>query len=90
MSKALFNYDGKIIHFQCNPNDKMKDICKSFTIKNNMDINSLYFLYNGDKLKEDLTFEENLNKDDKERNEMYIIVKNINLEDINNFIIKLK
>ena len=92
MSKAIFTYDGTTSHIQCKPNEKMKDICNSFCKKANIDISSIYFLYGGDKLKEELTFEENLNNDDKKRNEMNIIVNKINsdLDNNNKFIIKSK
>ena len=90
MSKAIFNYDGTTTHIQCKPNETMKDICNSFCKKANIDINSIYFLYGGDKLKEELTFEENLNNDDKKRNEMNIIVNKINSDGNNNFMIKSK
>lgn len=41
-------------------------------------INSLFFLYNGDIIKDDLTFEEIINSEDKERNKIIILVKSTN------------
>ena len=60
MTEVIFYYNGITIEIQCNSNDKMKDICERFCTKSNMDINSGCFLYNGDKIKGELTLEESL------------------------------
>ena len=52
----------------------MKDICERFCTKSNIDINSGCFLYNGDKIKGELTLEESLNSEDKQRNKMNVLV----------------
>ena len=88
MSEVNFNYKGNNTIIQCNSNEKMKDICKRFITKVGIDINKVYFLYNGNKIKEELTFEENLNIDDKKRNKMNIIVNIIDNEEENKLIIK--
>ena len=82
MFEVLFDYNGKNTMIQCNLNDKMKDIFIKFGIKVEEDINSLYFLYGGKKLEEELTLEENINKEDKELNKIKIIVNEINKEEV--------
>ncbi len=54
MSEVIFSYKGNQTRIQCDENEKMKNICIRFSIKLNIDINKLYFLYNGDKLNEGL------------------------------------
>ena len=49
---------GPFIH---NPNEKIKDICKEFTKKNNMDFNSLFFVLDGTGLTEQ-NFDNPINK----------------------------
>ena len=56
MTEVMFFYNGITTEIQCNTSDKMKDICERFCSKANIDINSGCFLYNGDKIKEELTF----------------------------------
>ena len=58
----------------------MKDICNKYAIKISKDISEIVFLYNGNQLKEDLTFIEQANKYDKERNKMTILVTEIDSE----------
>lgn len=83
MSKVnvIFNLKGKNTIIQCNPNDTMKEICLKFATKENIDINNIYFIYGGEKIKENMLFSEIINSEDKLRNEMNILVNNIS--DIN-------
>jgi len=80
MFEALFYYNGNNTIVQCNLNDKMKDIFIRFSTKVEADINSLYFLYGGKKLEEELTLNENINKEDRELNKIKIIVNDIDKE----------
>ena len=50
MAEVIFIYEGRSISIQCNKNQKMKDICNNLSIKINIDLNSLIFLYGGNKL----------------------------------------
>ena len=45
----------------------MKDICLKFSFKINIDITSLYFLYGGEKINLNLTFEQLANSIDKNK-----------------------
>jgi len=52
----------------------MKEICYKFSSKINININSLYFIYNGNQINENLTFKEQANSLDNNRNQMNILV----------------
>ena len=71
---------------QCNKNEKIKDIINKFIIKTQIDNNSVYYLYKGNKINEELEIEK-LNED---INNIKIIVNKINEENKNNNIIKSK
>ena len=70
MAKVVFSLDGKETHIQCLKEDKMKDICNKFSSKINININFLYFLYNGNQINLELTFKEQVNSFDNNRNQM--------------------
>ena len=75
MASVTFIYNGAQVNVPCLKDEKMKDICNKFTTKINTDINSLFLIYGGNQLKNfDLTFTEQANSLDKERNEMTILV----------------
>ena len=65
MAEALFIYEGLQIIIQCNIEDKMKDIINKFKNKIKEENNNLYYIYNGDKINEELK----LNKIIKNENE---------------------
>ena len=50
MAEVVFIFEGKSIIIHSNKNQKMKDICNNLSIKINIDINSLIFLYEGKQL----------------------------------------
>jgi len=77
MAKVIFDYESLQINIKCNVNDKMKDIINKFLIKiENKEQNILYYLYNGTRINEELTFNEQANEYDKNRNKMNILVTN--------------
>ena len=82
MAEVIFNYEGIETIIQCNINDKMKDIINKYLIKIKKEKDNLYYLYNGNKINKELTFNEQANDLDKNRNKMNIIVNNTN-EDLN-------
>jgi len=82
-AEVKFTYEGSNTNIQCNINDKIKDIINKFLTNINKDENNkLYYLYNGNKRKEELTFNELANQIDKNRKKMNILVYN-NIEDYN-------
>ena len=73
MAEIEFNYEGSNTIIQCPLNEKMKDVIQRF--KNKVLKNGDFiFLYGGSQIKEELTFEEQANTLDKQRNKMSIIV----------------
>ena len=86
MAEVEFIYKGGNINIHCNKNDKMKDICDKFINKTQIDKNSIYYLYNGDKINEELTFENIVN--DNNINKIKILVNLINEELNKNNLVK--
>ena len=78
MTKVEFNFRGTTTAIPCSENDIMKDICKKFAIKVEIDINDVYFLYSGNNLNLNLTYAQVANSLDKERKIMSIVVNDIN------------
>ena len=74
MAKAIFSYNGTETVIQCLKEDKMKNICIKYSSKINININSLLFIYGGNQINLELSFNEQSNSFDKERNEMNILV----------------
>ena len=74
MAKVIFSYKGTETEIQCNINDKIKDIIKRYVIKVGLDISKVYFIYNGNKINDNLILNEIINEEDKGRNIMNILV----------------
>ena len=79
MVEAIFNYEGVDTSIQCNINDKMKDIIDKFLekIEKTEEKDNLFYLYNGNQIKKELTFSEQANEFDKNRKKINIIVNKI-------------
>ena len=73
MAKVNFIYNGIITIIQCLKEDKLGTICQKFALKVEVNLNSLYFLYNGKVINFELTFYEQANSLDKQSNEMNIL-----------------
>jgi len=58
MSEVIFSFEGNRITIQSNDNQKMKDICNNLCSKINAEIDSLLFLYGGNKLNLDAKLNE--------------------------------
>ena len=69
MKNVEFNYQGNQITIQCNENDLIKDICKKFASKINLDMKSLYFICGGEEINLELA-----NTLDKKANKVSIMV----------------
>ena len=74
MVKVIFLLEGKETYIQCSKEDKMKDICNKLSSKIEININLLYFIYNGNQINLQLTFREQANSLDNNRNQMNILV----------------
>ena len=62
MAEVFFNLKGIETKVQWNRNDKMKEIKNKFLVKTLNEDNTLYFLYNEDKINEELTFQQQVNE----------------------------
>ena len=78
MSKVEFNYRGINTIVLCKENEKMEEICKKYTSKTLIDINNVYFLYNGNQINLQLTYNQLINNIDRQREMMSVLVYNIN------------
>ena len=78
MAKVIFYYKGIQTEIQCNINGKIKDIYKKYETKIGKDISKLYFIYNGNKINDNLNLNEIINEEDKRRNIMNILVNENN------------
>ena len=58
MAEVIFELNQIETKIQCNMEEKMKDICEKFSLKRQLDIKNLHFLYRGDILNLDLKYEE--------------------------------
>ena len=75
MATVRFTYCGTETKVQCNKTDSMKKIIQNFGVKGQIDnVDNLYFIYGGNKLNPDLTFEQAASAIDKENNEMSVLV----------------
>ena len=70
MSNVIFIFNGAQTTIQCLPGDKMGDICKRYSSKLGINIDSLYFLYDGNIINFKSSFKEHINSADKESNKM--------------------
>ena len=84
MIKAEFSYNSNITIILCSENDTMEEICKKFTSKVNIDINNLIFLYSGNQINFGQQIYQIMNKYDKERKIISVLVDQINKKKNNN------
>ena len=73
-AKIILNLEGINTITQCSQEDKIKDICQKYATKINNNINSLLFLYGGNKINMELKFKEQANSMDINNNEMNVLV----------------
>jgi len=73
-TKVIFELDGNNLIIQCSSQDKMKDICQKYATKINKNIDSLLFIYEGNKINFELTFSNQVNSIDRNNGEMKILV----------------
>ena len=73
-TKVIFSLDGVNLTIQCRREEKMKDLCERYSTKINKNMNSLLFLYEGNKVNFKLSFKEQANDKDRNNNQMKILV----------------
>ena len=74
MAEVIFSHEGINLTIQCNGNDKMKDIINKYSKKISKSNDNLIYLYNGNKINYEKTFNEQANDIDKNRCQMNVIV----------------
>ena len=74
MSKAIFNYKGKEATIECSKDEKMKDIFQKYILKSDFDINKIYFIYNGNRINEDVYYNQLINEEDRNKNIQTILI----------------
>jgi len=80
MIEVLFIYETQNIKIQCNIENKLKDVTTKLKFKiNEENNNDLFYVYNGDKINEELTLKQILNN--KNVNQIKILVFNNNDEE---------
>ena len=75
-AKAIFTLGGDKLVIQCKTNDKMRNICQNFSTKIIKDMNSFMFLYGGNLVNFELSFNSQASKIDRDKQEMKILVYN--------------
>jgi len=73
MAEIIFHYYSFETNIQCQTNEKMAIICNRFANKIEKDLNSFYFIYNGEEIKMEFTFIEQANEIDKKSSLMNIL-----------------
>ena len=69
-----FIYHGKKIAILCSKKELMKDIINRYSNKSKIVLNSIYFLYAGDKINENSSLEKIIQKEDKNKKKIEILV----------------
>ena len=73
-ANVVFTLDGIDVTIQCKQTEKMRDICQRYATKIETNLNSLLFLYGGNKMNYDLSFKDQANSIDKNNNIMKVLV----------------
>ena len=73
-NSVIFVYNGLDNSIQCKKEDKMKDICLKFANKIDINIKEIYFLYGGENIDLESTYEEIIDPDDLKRGQMKILI----------------
>ena len=77
MTTVNFNFKGKMTQIQSKSNEKMSEIINKFIIKSQAVKNECFYIYNGNNINEELELSQIIDKADKEKNEIYILVNEI-------------
>ena len=88
--EIVFVFNGANTTVQCRTDEKMKDIFEKFQKKTEKNLNNLLFLYNGNKIEENLKFEEIVKNENSVNDKINILVYDMNSIIENDKIIKSK
>ena len=87
MANVIYTYKGRKITIQSNFEEKLKEINKTFLSKLNLKDNDIFFIYNGSKINDEFTLEQQASNMDKNTKEINILVYDIEDDRRNNIII---
>ena len=73
MSRVIFTYNSSTYIINCQKDDLMLKICKRFSLEIDIELNKLYFLYNGTIINYLLTYNDQANNEDKEGGTMNVL-----------------
>ena len=88
MSIVEFIHNNFSTIIQCDQDEKMEEIINKFINKTKLDKNQIFFLYNGDKIDINLSFNQLINEVDKKGKKMKILVSSLNDSESNSSKIK--
>ena len=75
--EVSFTYKGNATTIQCKSSEQMKDICKKFAYKVGINIDTVFFIHDGIKINDELTFIQLANENDKKEKKMKVLVYEI-------------
>ena len=90
MLKLIFNYKGTETVIQSNINERMEEVLKKYKSKTEIEINNVYYLYNGNNINKNNKLEEIINNEDRRLNNMKILVYDLNEKEDNKNIKEIK
>jgi len=90
MMKVIFTYKRIETIIQSNFNDKIEDVYKKYGNKIGIDISKVFFIYNGNKINDNIILNNIINEEDKRRNIMNILVNENDNPIIKDNIVKSK
>ena len=62
MCEVIFSYNQSNIIIQCELKDKLNDIIQKYINKTGIELNTIYFLYSGQKINDNLSLGQLINK----------------------------
>ena len=74
MAEIEFIFNSQSYIIQCEKGELMKNVCQKLASKLGIDLNKIYFIYNGNTLNLELDFNKHASQKDKEINKMKILV----------------
>ena len=74
MLQIDFHYEGRIIPFQCQKEETMKNIFNIFCKKESINIDQVFILYDGKILDQKQALKAIINQEDRQRNKMNILI----------------
>ena len=83
MIKVFFNYMSINLEIQTNLEEKMINVFTKFATKSNENLEKFFFLYNGASLENESTIDQVINKEDRKKSQMVILVNLLDFVDEN-------